>query len=243
MYSGAVNKSLVLETATQGRVVWATLVALVMHLVGLVGMIWIDKVWFSVLTPLTLLLMVVGIVWTQSNRSLGFLLAIAIAFTAGMATESIGVNTGLLFGDYQYGTVLGPRILGVPMIIGFNWFMVSFSAAAATELLLDRVYLRMRRTGNPGVKDLFFRDLLHVSLAAVAATAFDWVMEPVAVELGFWSWTGGQGIPFMNYACWFMLSWLLVIVMKMLRVDTRNHFASNLFLIQTLFFGVLRLLL
>ena len=243
MFSGAVNKNWVLSTATQGRVVWATLFALVLHLVGLVGMVWIDKTWFSVLTPLNLLLMVVGIVWTQSNRSTGFLLSVAVAIVAGMAAESIGVNTGLLFGDYLYGTVLGPRILGVPLIIGFNWFMVSFASAAATELLLDRLFIPLKRTGNPEVHQLFLRDLLHVSMAAAAATAFDWIMEPVAVELGFWTWTGGQGIPVMNYACWFMLSWLLVITMKMLRVDTRNLFAANLFLVQALFFAILRLLL
>ena len=243
MFSGAANKNWVHSSTIHGRVVWATLFALVLHLVGLVGMVWIDKTWFSVLTPLNLLLMVVGIVWTQSNRSTGFLVSIAVAFVAGMATESIGVNTGLLFGDYIYGTVLGPRVLGVPLIIGFNWFMVSFASAAVTELLLDRLFIPLKRTGNPGVKDLFLRDLLHVSMAATAATAFDWIMEPVAVELGFWTWTGGQGIPFMNYACWFMLSWLLVIAMKMLRVDTRNLFASNLFLVQALFFAILRLLL
>jgi putative membrane protein len=243
MFSGAITKNLVLATATHGRVVWATLFALVLHLVGLVGMVWIDRTWFSVLTPLNLLLMVVGIVWTQSNRSPGFLISIAFAFVAGMTAESIGVHTGLLFGDYLYGTVLGPRILGVPLIIGFNWFMVAFASAAATESLLDRFFIPLKRTGNPGVKDLFLRDLLHVSMAATAATAFDWIMEPVAVELGFWTWTGGQGIPIMNYACWFMLSWLLVIAMKMLRVDTRNLFASNLFLVQALFFATLRLLL
>ena len=243
MFSGAVNKNLVLDSAAQGRTFLATLVCLVLHLVGLVGMLWIDRIWFSSLTPLNLLLMVVGIFWTQSNRNLGFFLSIAIAFVAGMAAESIGVNTGLLFGDYQYGSVLGPRILGVPLIIGFNWFMVSFAAAATVELLLDNVLPRLQKSGFIRIQEGFQRDLLHVSLAAVAATSFDWIMEPVAVELGFWTWSGGEGIPFLNYACWFLLSGLLVATQKFLRADTRNLFAANLFLVQALFFLVLRLLL
>jgi putative membrane protein len=187
--------------------------------------------------------MVAGIFWTQSNRNLGFFLSIAIAFAAGMSAESIGVNTGLLFGEYRYGSVLGPRILGVPLIIGFNWFMVSFAAAATVELLLDNVLPRLQWAGFSRVGEGFPRGILHVLLAAGAATCFDWVMEPVAVELGFWTWTGGQGIPLLNYVCWFVLSLLLVATQKLLRVETRNLFAANLFLVQALFFLVLRLLL
>ena len=38
-----------------------------------------------------------------------------------MLTEAIGVNTGLLFGTYEYGANLGFKIFGVPLIIGVNW--------------------------------------------------------------------------------------------------------------------------
>lgn len=243
MFSGAINKNLVLESATQGRVLWATMVAIVLHLVGLVGMLWIDRAWFAALTPFNLLLMAAAIVWTQTSRPMGFVVSIFVAFAAGMMSESIGVNTGILFGDYLYGTVLGPRIFGVPLIIGFNWFMVTFSAAAAVGYLLDNLSTLLFKHDGSAVGKGAATILLHASLAAAAATLFDWVMEPVAVKLGFWTWTGDEGIPILNYVCWFLLSWLLVAFMKVLRVDTRNLFAANLFLVQILFFMVLRLLL
>ena len=50
-----------------------------------------------------------------------FWLFIGIAFATGMLVEWIGVHTGYLFGSYDYGTVLGPKLLGVPLIIGINW--------------------------------------------------------------------------------------------------------------------------
>ena len=225
------------------RVLWATVVASVLHLVGLAGMLWIDRSWFTALTPLNLLLMTVALVWTQTHRNLGFLLFMAVAFVSGMAAESVGVNTGRLFGDYVYGTVLGPQILGVPLIIGFNWFMVVFAAASATGLLMERLESRLETLGMEWVRMGLVRSLSHALLTALAATVFDWVMEPVAVKLGFWAWTEGAGIPLLNYVCWFALAFLLASVARLFRVDTRNLFAANLFLVQLMFFTVLRFLL
>ena len=47
---------------------------------------------------------------------------------AGFVIELIGVHTGLLFGDYQYGSILGYRLWGVPITIGLTWFIVTLSA-------------------------------------------------------------------------------------------------------------------
>lgn len=243
MFTGVTGRGLVFVGARDMRVLWATVVASVLHLVGLAGMLWIDRSWFTALTPLNLLLMTVALVWTQTHRNLGFLLFMAVAFVSGMAAESVGVNTGRLFGDYVYGTVLGPQILGVPLIIGFNWFMVVFAAASATGLLMERLESRLETLGMEWVRMGLVRSLSHALLTALAATVFDWVMEPVAVKLGFWAWTEGAGIPLLNYVCWFALAFLLASVARLFRVDTRNLFAANLFLVQLMFFTVLRFLL
>ncbi len=45
-----------------------------------------------------------------------------------MLSEIIGVNSALLFGDYSYGSVLGLKIGGVPVLIGVTWAFVTVAA-------------------------------------------------------------------------------------------------------------------
>lgn len=75
---------------------------------------------------------------------------------------------------------------------------------------------------------------------ATLAVVFDWLMEPVAVKLGFWNWDGDGSIPLYNYVCWLMISMLLLTIFHFLRFDKENKFAINLLLIQALFFLILR---
>ena len=44
-------------------------------------------------------------------------------------------------------------------------------------------------------------------LVGVAMTAMDVLIEPVAIELNFWSWEG-ESVPMSNYIAWFVLSTL-----------------------------------
>ncbi len=75
---------------------------------------------------------------------------------------------------------------------------------------------------------------------ASLAVLFDWLMEPVAVKLGFWTWHGDGTIPLYNYICWFIISILLLTIFHFSKFDKKNKFAINLLLIQSLFFLILR---
>ena len=77
-------------------------------------------------------------------------------------------------------------------------------------------------------------------MGALIATAFDWIMEPAAVGLGFWTWAGDGSIPMLNYACWFLISWLLLLAGMLFGIEVRNRFSIPLLLIQSLFFLMLR---
>ncbi|SIQ60220.1 putative membrane protein [Alkalispirochaeta americana] len=100
--------------------------------------------------------------------------------------EVLGVHTGLVFGGYQYGRGMGVPVFGVPPLIGFNWVLVCLGA----------IRLVQGWTLPWGVK---------VLIAAALATAFDYLMEPVAIALGYWSWAGGE-IPLQNYVAWFLIA-------------------------------------
>ncbi len=222
---------------TFSKVHIATFITLLFHVSGCIGMFTRHREWFIQHTPLNLVIVFVLLLWTQRVKNIAFFIFVGLAFATGMVTEMIGVNTGLLFGDYRYGTVLGPAINNVPWLIGVNWFTVVYCSGVLVHTLHHWLAKQRgidARMLPPAI--LFFSLVVD---AALLTTFFDWVMEPVAVQLGFWSW-GGENIPFKNYFCWFVISALLLVVFKLLRFDKQNQFAVHLLLIQLLFFGVLR---
>jgi putative membrane protein len=176
------------------------------------------------------------IVFTQEQRNRFFFLFIVISFIIGLVSEIIGTNTGLLFGSYAYSSILGLALKKVPLIIGVNWFVVVYCCGVSMKTMQDKL-----NTKFPEASISSKRNLKRLSLildGALLAVLFDWLMEPVAIKLGYWSWTGD--IPFYNYCCWFLLSSLLLWLFDMLPFTKRNKFAVHLLLIQSMFFLLLR---
>jgi putative membrane protein len=212
--------------------------AILFHISGVIGILYTPyKDWFINNTPITLVLMSFLLAASQERIEKGFIGFFILAFATGMITEMIGVNTGILFGSYQYGTVMGPKLLGVPFLIGINWFVIVFCCGSLMQQL-NKVMLVKYEAPVP-------RAIIKWSVVidgAVMATFFDWLMEPVAIKLGFWAWEGGN-IPMLNYACWFVISALLLAIQQQLKIKAQNHFAIHLLIIQALFFLSLRIFL
>ena len=75
------------------------------------------------LTPLYLLMNTGLLIYAYRNQK-SLLYMIITAASIGFFAEFIGVQTGLLFGDYIYGSVLGPKILDVPIMVSVMWALV-----------------------------------------------------------------------------------------------------------------------
>jgi bisanhydrobacterioruberin hydratase len=194
------------------------------------------KDFFIGATPLNLLLMFALLLATGPVRNRAFWLFAAICTVVGIGVEWIGVNTGLLFGQYAYGTVLGYRWQGVPLLIGINWFVTIYCCGITVHTVMYK-FLPMARAGSAFQK---WKALGVVVDGATLAVFFDWVMEPVAVKLGFWAWGGNGAIPMYNYLCWFGISLPLMACFHWFKFDKANKFAVHLLLVQTMFFLVLR---
>lgn len=219
----------------------ATFLALLFHLSGLLGILWTPySDWFVQHTPLNLLLMAALLVLCQEEKKIFFFLFILLCFLVGIGVEMIGVNTGRLFGFYHYGKLLGPQWNGVPWLIGVNWFVIVYCSAAVMQALHDWFKEKMAGT-NTTVSPRLLRWSLVID-GALLAVFFDWVMEPVAVKLGFWQWHTAE-IPLFNYACWFVTSAFLLTLLRWFRFGKTNPFAIHLFIIQLLFFLALRIYL
>ncbi len=213
-------------------------IALLFHITGVLGILFTPyKDWFINNTPVVLLTMFLLLTNTQIKSFKAYIFFSFIAFITGMVTEIIGVNTGLLFGHYQYGQVLGPKIYGVPFLIGLNWFVIVYCAGA----LLTEVIELLQNKFNIKITGLASSIFVIIGGATIA-TCFDFILEPVAAKLNFWTWENGQ-VPLLNYICWFIISAILLGVKIFFIKDKINTFASILLIIQALFFLMLNLFL
>ncbi len=219
----------------------ATFIAILFHVTGLIGILGTSyKEWFIRNTPFTLVLMGILLIWNQPKKNYYFFGYAATAFLIGFGTETIGVNTGHLFGNYEYGTVMGVKMNGVPLLIGLNWFVIVFCSASTMMQLQEWMSRKLETSGmemSPKMANLSL-----IIDGALLATFFDWVMEPVAVKLGFWQWKNDE-IPIYNYLCWFMISAFLLVFYRWCSFSKPNYFAVHLLIIQLLFFFALRIYL
>ena len=96
------------------------------HLSGLVGLLYIDKNLFASLTPLNLFISSTLLFVNQKSLKKKEIIIVFLIFSIGMIAEILGVNYGLIFGKYDYGDNLGLKLLGVPLLIGLNWVVLTF---------------------------------------------------------------------------------------------------------------------
>jgi putative membrane protein len=219
----------------------ALFLAILFHVCGAIGIIYTPyKNWFIHNTPITLLLMTALLVFTQQEKNIAFSLFLVLCYVTGMVTEIIGVNTGYLFGKYEYGTVLGPKFYGVPLLIGINWFIAVFCSGNIVFRLNEWVYKKLPGEALPSSTVQLFSFAID---AALLTTFFDYLLEPAAMKLGLWKWLPDNSIPVYNFGCWFVISTTLLIAFRLLKFDKDNQFAIHLFIIQILFFLALQTLI
>lgn len=176
------------------------------------------------LTPYTLLVTSAFVIYITKNDWNRKVIIWAVAtFIFTYALEVAGVHTGLVFGRYTYGETLGFKVFEVPLIIGLNWVIIIYAV----------VSILTKATNN-----LF----AFIFLAGTAVVAFDFVMEPVAVHLGYWRWEGDR-IPFQNYLAWFIIAITSAVGYYFLRQKPESDIPIWYVGIQFIFFVLLNFIL
>ncbi len=145
-----------------------------------------------------------------------FILAVIIG---GFVIEVIGVQTGVVFGKYQYGATLGFKIYDVPLVIGINWFLLVYSSGMTTQLIKIHKHIR-------------------ALIGALLMVLVDYSLETVAQAYDFWNWQNNT-IPVQNYVAWFVVAYFFHIMFQNLHLKKINRFAIVYFVIQWLFFLIL----
>lgn len=195
----------------------------IIYVVGVAGLVSSYQGLFLSLTALNLALTCGVYIWAHGEFSSKFKLSFLSVFLIGLVVEMIGVNTGLLFGAYTYGEPLGFKILDTPVLIGINWFLLSFSSYGLLKSLIDQQWLR-------------------ILAGATLMTALDYLIEPVAIALDFWSWEAVD-VPPQNYVMWFVTAAVVHWVLNLINESTNKFLSFGIFGIQFVFFLTLNLFL
>ena len=135
----------------------------------------------------------------------------------GFFAEVLGVATGKIFGEYAYGKNLGFIVLGVPVIIGVNWAVLSFICAG----LADKLTLKS--------------NFIKAAIGAVLMLAFDFFIEQSAPEFNFWAFEA-PSVPLQNYITWFILAYIFNYVVLKLNSKSDFNICFHTYTVQTLFF-------
>ena len=197
-------------------------VFVILHTVGIIGLSSQWKALFVQLTPVNLMICAV-LIWNKhQNWKSQQMLILLLCFLAGYVVEVLGVHSGVIFGEYSYGEGFGPKLFSVPPLIGLNWALLIYASATLVNRFLQNYWLR-------------------VVLSAILMTALDFLIEPVAIQVGFWTWEGGN-IPLQNFAAWFVISLLLQSLWQRVYHEGANRSAIGFFWVQVAFFGLLGLL-
>ena len=152
----------------------------------------------------------------------------AIVAAGAWGVELLGSTTGYPFGAYHYTPALQPQLGGVPVAIPLAWFMMLLPSWAVADAILDGP--RWSATaGTPGGVRWRYR-LLHAGLAGLAFTAWDLYLDPQLVSRGLWVWERPGdyfGIPWTNFAGWWLAAGLLTLAAGFLRSDEGRWRAAD----------------
>ena len=194
---------------------------LVPYVVGLIGILLpVTRSFFLSLTPYMLLFSFLIVYLEEGRWVIRNILAILLILLFSFGIEYVGVNYGYLFGDYKYGSILGFKYYHVPVIIPLTWAMLSIAARSLINLVTNQY-------------------VISALLSAIVITAYDFLLELVAVRFGWWWWANGE-IPIFNYICWFIFSFIFqLLFMKIPSITGRSYW---MIFVNLLFYWVLLLM-
>jgi len=119
---------------------------------------------------------------------------LVMAAGMGLLAEMIGTATGLIFSQYSYTGALGPRLVGLPLVMTSAWMVL---VGYVREMLLPFSWPRPAK----------------VIIAAAWMTAIDLLIDPLAAgPLDYWRWAEQgtyYGVPARNFLGWFFVSLLI----------------------------------
>jgi len=141
--------------------------------------------------------------------------------TAGVSWgyEQVGVETGLIYGDYHYTDYLGYKMGHVPIIIPLAWFMMIYPSYIIANMIFSK---------KPLLNENKISQIIVLSLlSAIVMTAWDFVIDPYlsGPTVNAWVWERGGayfGIPIHNFFGWILTTFSIYLIYRIFESKTRS---------------------
>jgi putative membrane protein len=132
--------------------------------------------------------------------------------------EQVGVETGLIYGNYYYTDYLGEKIGHVPIIIPLAWFMMIYPSYMIANLIFSK---------KPFLQNIKISKIILLSLlSAGIMTAWDSVIDPYlsGPTVNAWVWEDSGpyfGIPIHNFFGWILTTFSIYIIYRIFENKTK----------------------
>ncbi len=128
---------------------------------------------------------------------------LGVGWVVAYVLEEIGVHTGIIYGDYYFTKLMGPKLDVIPVALPCLWVVLLYIAWVMTNLILD---------GTPYPEHFTHgRILAGAVLASMVVTTLDLNADPFAVDNGWWVWIDKGayfGVPVHNFIGWFIVAFI-----------------------------------
>lgn len=200
------------------------LILIIFFTVGVVGFaLPVTSNFFTHLTPFAMLLSISALaVFHRTDRYKKSLIIFSVIFISGFLIEAVGVRSGMIFGNYSYGTGLGLKLLDTPLMIGINWLLLVYCTSVI-------------------VNSFPVNDVFKIISASLLMVVYDVLLEQTAPILDMWEFEGGYA-PVQNYLSWFIISVTFLVFLKLTGIKIDNRMAPFIFVLQLAFFAALLLI-
>ncbi len=191
----------------------------VVHISALIGIALGYEDFFLPKSPWTMLLLWISLMVYYPVNNFKYVLLFFVCMTVGISAEWVGVHTGLLFGDYSYGSNFGPKLDGIPYLIGVNWAILTFCSHA-----IARQY--------------FQNKWVIAAIGAGLMVFLDLFLEQICDFANYWTFNGGTAGWF-NYVCWYLIAYGLHLAAHFTKLTGDVKISSHLYIVQLAFAAIL----
>lgn len=109
--------------------------------------------------------------------------------------------------------------MNVPLVLGVNWIIVAWGSLSLSYMLLKNLKIEFSS---------FRSKFLLIFLSSIFTVLFDIILEPVAINLGFWFWNEGK-VPLQNYIAWFLITFFFnTLIILFAKTNLIKHYYQRL---------------
>ncbi len=191
------------------------------YLTVLIGLSMDDyRVYFVPYIPILYLASVIILLCFHRGWSPDFLLFLLIILVASFLIQLAAVKTGLIYGPIKYGTILGPKLLGVPVMATLNKFVILYCVGLFVKRLK--------------IKHVFPASLFGALIILLISV----LAEPVALFLKFHEWSEHLFM-FHYYGALFIIAFAFLYLFNSMKFHKKNNIYLSILLMEILFFIVI----